>query len=250
MSVPAFGYIFASRGPELAADFGPDDRAGQCAIVESYADRHNLALDAIFVENAVFVRDPWLARPAGSELVGVLVPGCHIIVADAAVVYTSAADLLSIIQSFQARGIVLHFARFQLPGNERTSLSTADEAMSEALTTALTAICSFSRLRGEAIAAGMRRKKEEGRRYCRDAAGYGFKWKRGKRVPDETEQAVIAKIVEWREKIGCSWYEIAAHLLHCGVTVASTGREWSPSRVRRAYLAELQRRVIVGCPTI
>jgi hypothetical protein len=100
-------------------------------------------------------------------------------------------------------------------------------------------------LRGVAIAEGMARKKEEGRRYCRDAAGYGFKWKRGKRVPDETEQAVIAKIVEWREKIGCSWYEIAAHLLHCGVTVGSTGREWSPSRVRRAYLAELQRRAIV-----
>jgi DNA invertase Pin-like site-specific DNA recombinase len=235
--------------PQNLAKNGLTDEDSQRAALDDYCKQNSLALSSNFRDDVGAASTPWLERPAGRQLASQLGKGSQVVVADAAVVYTSAADLLSIIHSFQARGIVLHFARFQLPGNERASLSTADEAMREALTTALTASCSFSRLRGEAIAEGMARTREEGRRHCRDAAGYGFKWKRGKRVPDETEKAVIAKIVQWREVMGCSWYEIAAHLLHCGVTVGSTGREWSPSRVRRAYLTDLQRRAIVGCPT-
>jgi hypothetical protein len=88
-------------------------------------------------------------------------------------------------------------------------------------------------------------KKRAGLRYCR-YAGYGFKWYRGRRVRDEFETAVIAKIVEWRGA-GTSWYGIAAHLLQHRIKTAS-GNEWSPSRVRRACLAELRHRDSVAVP--
>jgi hypothetical protein len=241
-----FGYVC----PWVIGDNGLTDEDSQRAALYNHCNRNRLTLSTLFTDDAGSARTSWLERHAGRQLAGQLEEGSHVI-ACASSIYTKAAYLLALIEDWRARNITLHIILSKEMGNgsKFLSLSTADEVMSVALTTALTAICSFSRLRGEAIAEGMRRKKEEGRRYCRDAAGYGFKWKRGKRVPEETEQAVIAKIVQWREEMGCSWYEIAAHLFHCGVTVGSTGREWSPSRVRRAYLAALQRRAIVGCPT-
>jgi hypothetical protein len=241
------GYLCPTIGLD---ENGLKNRDAQRGGLYNYCNRNRLTLSTLFTDEARAARTPWLERPAGRQLEAQLGAGSHVITC-AASIYTNAAYLLALIQDWRARNITLHMILSKEMGNgsKFLSLSTADEAMREALTTALTGICSFSRLRGEAIAEGMRRKKEEGQRYCRDAAGYGFKWVRGKRVPDETEQAVIAKIVQWREEMGCGWYEIAAHLLHCGVTVGSTGREWSPSRVRRAYLAALQRRAIVGCPT-
>src|SRR5262245_14121455 len=80
-------------------------------------------------------------------------------------------------------------------------------------------------------------KKEAGLKYCR-YAGYGFRWFRGRRVPDEQEQKVIAQIVERRQQ-GHSWYRIAAHLLRHRIRTAA-GQEWSASRVRRAYFAHLR----------
>jgi hypothetical protein len=242
-----FGYVC----PRVIGDNGLTDDDSQRAALYNHCNRNRLTLSSNFTDDAGAARTPWLERPAGRQLAGQLEEGDHVVACGASI-YTKAANLLALIHDWRARNITLHIILSKEIGNGSRflSLSTADEAMREVLTAALTAICSFSRLRGEAIAEGMRRKKEEGRRYCKDAAGYGFKWKRGKRVPDETEQAVIAKIGQWREEMGCSWYEIASHLLHCGVTVGSTGREWSPSRVRRAYLAALRRRAIVGCPTI
>src|SRR5262249_60950915 len=72
--------------------------------------------------------------------------------------------------------------------------------------------------------------------------GYEWKGREGKhrRAPNAYEQAVMAKIHEWRFS-GYSFYQIAAHLLRHGVPTAD-GREWSPSRVRRAWLAALRQR--------
>jgi len=56
-------------------------------------------------------------------------------------------------------------------------------------------------------------------------------------VVDKTERQVMAKIVELR-KLGNSWQQIALTLLRDKI-VARTGQEWSVSRVRRAYFAEL-----------
>jgi hypothetical protein len=86
-------------------------------------------------------------------------------------------------------------------------------------------------------------KKRGGLKYCR-YAGYGFKWFRGRRVPDQGERQVIARIVEQR-RAGHSWYAIAAELLRQRVRTAD-GREWSVARCRRAFGVELHRRAASG----
>jgi hypothetical protein len=77
-------------------------------------------------------------------------------------------------------------------------------------------------------------KKAAGLKYCA-SAGFGFRWHRGRRVPDQRELEVMEAIVRWRNE-GFSWYAIAAHLLQHRVRTKD-GKEWSASRVRRAYLA-------------
>jgi DNA invertase Pin-like site-specific DNA recombinase len=239
-----FGYICDSRHPVLASDH----RVVQGRILQSFNAQHNLSLDAIFFDSADFSRVPWQERPGGRHLLARLVPGCHVIVPDVSAIYTKPSNLLNILRDFQARCVTLHIAKINAFGREpERSISTAGES-GEAVIKVLMAIQSLSRsTRGEAVSEGMQARKRAGKHYCR-YAGYGYEWRRGKKVPNETEQAVVAKIVEWRDK-GFSWYEIAAHLLRCGV-VAATGREWSLSRCRRAFIAEMQRRAIVGCQTI
>src|SRR5690349_11907521 len=73
-------------------------------------------------------------------------------------------------------------------------------------------------------------------------AGYGYRLTGPKgcrrRVPDLAEQAVIARIVDLRQA-GTCWEQIALTLLRERIT-AKTGREWSISRIRRAYDAATQ----------
>ena len=70
--------------------------------------------------------------------------------------------------------------------------------------------------------------------------GYGYRWGQNGREPDAGEQATIARIAEMRGS-GMSFYRIAAQLMVDRVMTAA-GREWSPARVRRAYLATHSRR--------
>lgn len=79
-------------------------------------------------------------------------------------------------------------------------------------------------------------RRMRGLRYCAHA-GYGYRWcpTTEQRVPDEHEQRTMRHIAESLQG-GLSWYGIARRLLYERV-LTSDGREWSPARVRRAYLA-------------
>ena len=55
-------------------------------------------------------------------------------------------------------------------------------------------------------------------------------------MPDPNEQAAIALMVTWREQENLSWPAIALRLLRQKFRTKD-GREWSPQRCRRAYLA-------------
>jgi hypothetical protein len=73
-------------------------------------------------------------------------------------------------------------------------------------------------------------------------AGYGFKLRGSKgrrlKVPDPKEQQVMRWIVEQRQA-GWTWERIYFDLLRRGER-ARQGREWSVSRIRRAYAAEFE----------
>src|SRR5262249_52353773 len=87
----------------------------------------------------------------------------------------------------------------------------------------------------------LRERRLKGVRYTRHA-GYGFKWagRRGRqrRVPDEAERRGLAAILRGGRG-GCSYYDISPHLFLNPIK-KSDGREWSASRVRRAFVAQLR----------
>src|SRR5262249_20368167 len=72
--------------------------------------------------------------------------------------------------------------------------------------------------------------------------GYGFKLRGPKghrtKVPDSKEQQVMRWIVEQRHA-GWTWERIYFDLLRRGERTRE-GREWSVSRIRRAYAAEVE----------
>jgi hypothetical protein len=57
-------------------------------------------------------------------------------------------------------------------------------------------------------------------------------------VHDPGEKAAVARTIEWLTA-GASWYRIARELLHDRIATKD-GRDWSPSRVRRAHLRSLR----------
>jgi hypothetical protein len=83
-------------------------------------------------------------------------------------------------------------------------------------------------------------KKQMGLRYCHHA-GYGWRWWRGKRIPDPDEREIMSLICDWK-LAGHSYGAIARHLLRHQV-VTRAGKEWSVARVRRACIAEARRRL-------
>jgi hypothetical protein len=56
-------------------------------------------------------------------------------------------------------------------------------------------------------------------------------------VPDEQERRVMAAILRWWQE-GASYNDMARHLLLNRIKTADN-REWSPARVRRAFLAAI-----------
>jgi hypothetical protein len=165
-------------------------------------------------------------------------PGDEVIVVWGGGIFTTYKNHASSVRNLWEKGVILHI--IGLDG--KPSLSTAEDGarvvqvLQDAA--ALEASC-----RSEAIRVGILERKLQRRRHAR-YAGYGHKWQRGKRVVDSHEQLIISKIRHWREE-GRSWNEIATHLLYLGETTAA-GAEWSPARVRRAWIAsewQRQRRI-------
>jgi hypothetical protein len=95
--------------------------------------------------------------------------------------------------------------------------------------------------RSERATQALRERRLKGLRYTR-YPGYGYRWsgRRGhqRRVLDHQERRVMAAILRWVQE-GASYFDIAGHLLISRITTAQ-GREWSPSRVRRAFLAAIR----------
>jgi DNA invertase Pin-like site-specific DNA recombinase len=215
------------------------DAPGQLAMIEGYCSQLGLRLGDVFTDPADAAGLSWLQRPAGEQLAARLEPGSAVVVAGLKHLYPSTEELLKVLTEMRARGVTLHIVQVEgSPRGPEASLPVGGE-VSDLIVRTLSVLRAFDRsVRSRAVREGMRRRKLEGRKYCRHP-GYGFTWKGKKgqerREPHAHEQAVMAKVIEWRQA-GYSWYEVAAHLLRHRVLTAD-GREWSPSRVRRAYRA-------------
>jgi DNA invertase Pin-like site-specific DNA recombinase len=186
----------------------------------------------IYVDKAQSGNVPFSEREQGRELNLALRRGDHIIMAKLDRGFRRTDDLCHMMAKWHDRGITLHVLDLKLD----TSSSVAAMVLQ-----ILGVVAQFERRRiGERTAAAVKIARQNGKA-ANGYAGYGFRYVGVKghrrRVPDEYERAVMRRIVEWRMQ-GADWDEIYFHLLKH--KVKNRGREWSLSRVKRAYLAELR----------
>jgi DNA invertase Pin-like site-specific DNA recombinase len=212
---------------------GPDQRG----IVEDFCAERGCVLSRLFEDPAEFRDTAWFTRPAARELMSLLEPGDEVVVAGLASIYASRRDMLTVFREHQARCVVLHIAGYSAKFPKSVTLGGAWGDMVLRWFEVFFALDAGAR--GEAIREALHLKRLRGQRYTNHLP-YGWRWERQRGeqrpVPDENERAVIRQIVELRDQMGMSWYQIAVSLMHDGVRT-TRGREWSPSRVRRAYLA-------------
>jgi DNA invertase Pin-like site-specific DNA recombinase len=211
---------------------GPDQRA----LIGRFVAARGCVLSACFEDSADVRDDAWLERPAARELTALLRRGDEVVAAGLNSICTGRRDTTAMLRTFQESGIVLHFAWVSRSLPMSVSLCGAD--IGKMIETFEVFAALDADYRSQAIKEGLRTRRLRGERHTR-FPGYGNQWKRyrGQQycAADENERAVIRQIVALRDA-GASWYRIALHLLRTGVRTAA-GREWSPSRVRRAHLA-------------
>jgi DNA invertase Pin-like site-specific DNA recombinase len=211
---------------------GPDQRR----TLEEFCAERGCVLARVFEDPGELRDTGWFARPGVRALMSLLEPDDEVVVAGLRSIYASRRDLLKVFREHHARGVVLHIAGFSAKFPKSVTLGGA---WGDMVLRSFEVFFEFdARARGEAIREALNRKRLEGRRYtCHLPPGWRWEGRRGQQrpVPDPYERAIIAKIIEWRDQ-GQSWNRIATHLLRSRV-VTPAGREWSPSRARRVYVA-------------
>ena len=85
----------------------------------------------------------------------------------------------------------------------------------------------------------MRTRKKRGKAVGGPGLGFRFVGAPGRkvRVEDKSERATMGLIVQLRDA-GMSWHQIASELMRRRI-VTKRGRLWHPSRLQKAYQAEL-----------
>jgi Resolvase, N terminal domain len=230
------------RPPNQPLSFAETTK-GQATTILEFCDRNNLSVGEWFVDAPSAAATTWFKRPEGRRLTDKLAQGDSVVIAAGQWVYSTADDLHTTIEWLRARDAVLCFAGAnEFTRHNHRAFSTAGHA-GEVMVAVLRILVAlkFSR-RSETARVGVATRKARGVRHCR-YPGYGFVWKGQKghqvRVPHAGEQAAITRIIE-RRNAGASWNRIARELLWDRVTT-SDGEDWSPSRVRRAFLSEASR---------
>jgi DNA invertase Pin-like site-specific DNA recombinase len=176
---------------------------------------------------------PFRERPVGRELNERLRSGDHIIIAKLDRGFRRADDACRTVGEWRDRNVTLHV----LDVNLDTSTPIGDMVLK-----ILAVVAEWERRRiGERSAAAVKIARERGAA-ANGFAGYGFKLIGAKghkrRVADPEERATMKRVV----KLRCdswSWEAIYFDFLKQGIKTRE-GREWSLSRIYRAFQAELR----------
>jgi hypothetical protein len=197
----------------------------QLGAISSYCEEHALGSATVFADGAAEREQPWHRRPAGKAILARLVTRDRVILGSESC-DTTLADYWAVIRMILAAGASVTFLNPELtvrPGDEGT------------LRSAMRLLCLTGTTneddRRALIRLALWRRKADGRRYTRHP-GYGRRWFRGRKVPDDREQTVIDHIRQWRRD-GFTWAEITTHLRTLRVETKD-GNLWTTDRVRRA----------------
>ena len=137
--------------------------------------------------------------------------------------FRNAVDALSHVEEWDQAGISLHL--IDLGGQ---SINTGS-SMGKMLLTMLTGFAEFERnMIAERTTVALRYKKADGE-VCNHVP-FGYEAKDGQLVPDPPEQALIARMANWRSQ-GISYNEIANILNGEGVPTKRAGSTWGAQTV-------------------
>lgn len=157
----------------------------------------------------------------------------HVVVAQYRRAFRHLRDLANLLAVLEGRGAHLHILDLGV-----SPLTESGRTVLAALLVLAHADRAAAR---EKASAEMRRRRLTGK-LVNGAPGLGYRLAgpagNRRRVPDEYEQQILAKIVAWRHG-GHTWEAIYYHLLHQGVR-RSADREWSMGAILRGYRAGLR----------
>jgi DNA invertase Pin-like site-specific DNA recombinase len=231
--VTAFGYSRCSTQDQKDSGLGLEAQKRDIERHYRYKlEPQGITWGGISADAAVSGNTPFAERPIGGELNGRLQLGDHLIIAKLDRGFRRADDACRTVGAWRDRGITLHV----LDVNLDTSTPIGDMVLK-----ILAVVAEWERRRiGERTAAAVRMARQNGKA-ANGFAGYGFRYVGAKgqkrRVVDGEERATMKRIVKSRCD-GCSWEAIYFEFLQLGIKTKE-GKEWSVSRIYRAFQAEL-----------
>jgi len=192
MAVYAYCRVSTQRQADEGESLGVQQRQ-----IKGYCDMHGLGAPTYFIEEGVSGSKPLNERPVGRELIATLKAGDKVICAKLDRAFRSALDALTMVEAFKKMSVSLHLIDLggDVSGNglARTFFIIASafaEAEKDRISSRVTETKADQRKRGRHLGGsrpfGYRIEKDEG-----DLRG-------GQLVPDEREQAAIARMQAMR----------------------------------------------------
>ena len=214
MSVYGYCRVSTDRQANEGESLGVQERQ-----LQGYVTMQGMKLDKVFVERGVSGSIPLADRPEGAAMLEILLSGDVVVSPKLDRVFRSALDALQQTEALRARGVSLHL--LDLGGD------IAGNGLSRLFMTIAAAFAELERDRiRERITQVKRDQKVRGRFLGGTRAPFGFRaGDGGELVPDEAEQAAIAKAKRMRGR-GKSLRYIAGKL-------ALDGHRLNPESVRR-----------------
>jgi DNA invertase Pin-like site-specific DNA recombinase len=159
--------------------------------VEGYATMLGLQIDHVYVERGVSGSKPLSDRPEGARLLAVLQDGDTVIAPKLDRMFRSASDALAVGDDLKKRSISLHF--IDLGGD------VTGNGISKLVFTILSAVAEAERDRIRERIRDVKIDQRQRRRFLGGAKPFGYRiGDDGELVPDEREQAALARIRELR----------------------------------------------------
>ena len=230
----AYGYSRCSTQDQADSGLGLEAQKQDIERYYKYKlQPHGIAWGGMCSDAAVSGNTPFAERSVGCELNSRLQQGDHLILAKLDRGFRRADDACRTVGAWRDCGITLHVLDVSLD----TSTPIGDMVLK-----ILAVVAEWERRRiSERTAAAVRIARQNGKA-ANGFAGYGFKYvgaKRHKRRVADTEERVTMKRIVKSRCDGCSWEAIYFEFLKLGIKTKE-GKEWSISRLYRAFQAELR----------
>ena len=207
-----FGYVRVSTDEQ--AESG-QSLAVQEQQLRGWAMQHGVALDAIHIEPGISGAIAFNERPEGGKLWAELRRGDTVVAAKLDRVFRSAADCLTVVEAFKARGVSL----FLLDLNGGAD-DVSGNGIARLFLTIVSAFAEFERDRiGERIRATKRAQKARGE-YLGGKAPFGFTYDADRKLVPVAEQQKALRRIRTLHGEGLSPYKISADLASRGVKLS------------------------------